>query len=59
MDNNENSKPNKPKKNITLIISVLCLILCGLTYLKTLSLADQIYSMQTRLNALNDNQPQI
>ncbi len=55
MDNNENPKPNKPKKNITLIISVLCLILCGLTYLKTLSLADQIYSMQTRLNALNDN----
>lgn len=55
MDTNENNKPNKPKKNITLIISVLCLILCGLTYLNTLSLADQIYSMQTKLNSLNDS----
>ena len=52
MDNNENPKP---KKNLSLIISVICLILCGLTYLKTLSLTDQIYSIKNTLNSLNNN----
>ena len=52
MNNLENPKP---KKNLSLIIAVICLIVCGLTYLKTLSLADQIYSMHTKLIALNDN----
>ena len=52
MDNNENPKP---KKNLSLIITVICLILCGLTYLKTLSLTDQIYSIKNTLNSLNNN----
>ncbi len=52
MDNNENPKP---KKNINLIITAVCLIICGLLYIKISTLENNLLSMQNTLNTLNNN----